>query len=310
MEIKVYTSEQKSAWDDHVKISKNGTFMHLRDFMEYHADRFTDYSFLFYKKDKLTAILPGNTNGDIFYSHQGLTYGGLIMNETSYATDVLEMFDLLISTLQAKGVTKIIYKAIPHIYHRHPAEEDLYALFRNNAILAERNISSTIRIEDPIKYTTLRKRGIKNARQASLRVNESDDIELFWKILSNNLNNKYNTAPVHSISEIRHLISLFPHNIKFFSVTDVNNDLLAGTLLFITERVAHIQYIAATEKGKLNNATDILIDHIIATFAEKSYFDYGISTEQKGDYLNKNLIHQKEGFGARGIVYDTYSIDI
>lgn len=310
MEIKAYIPEQKSAWDNHVKTSKNGTFLHLRDFMEYHADRFTDCSFLFYKKDKLAAILPGNTKEDIFYSHQGLTYGGLIMNETSYATDVLQMFDLLISTLQAKGMTKIIYKAIPHIYHRHPAEEDLYALFRNNAILAERNISSAIRIEDPIEYTTLRKRGIKNARQTSLRVNESDDIELFWKILSNNLNNKYNTTPVHSISEIRYLISLFPHNIKFFSVTDVNNDLLAGTLLFITDRVVHIQYVAATEKGKLNNATDILIDHIIATFAEKSYFDYGISTEQKGNYLNKNLIHQKEGFGARGIVYDTYSIDI
>ena len=46
--------------------------------MEYHADRFTDYSLLVYDGNKLLALLPANRSGDVLYSHAGLTYGGVI----------------------------------------------------------------------------------------------------------------------------------------------------------------------------------------------------------------------------------------
>jgi hypothetical protein len=73
----------------------------------------------------------------------------------------------------------------------------------------------------------------------------------------------------------------------------------------------HAQYVAATEEGKKLGAIDLVIDHIINTaFAHKTYFDYGISTENGGWHLNENLIHQKEGFGARGTVYNIYTIDL
>ena len=39
-------------------------------------------------------------------------------------------------------------------------------------------------------------------------------------------------------------------------------------------------------------------------------FDFGVSTEQRGSYLNEGLIFQKEGFGGRAICYDTYAIDL
>ena len=42
----------------------------------------------------------------------------------------------------------------------------------------------------------------------------------------------------------------------------------------------------------------------------EAIFDFGISTEQGGRYLNEGLIFQKEGFGARTVVYDTYELNI
>ena len=46
---------------------------------------------------------------------------------------MLEIFEHFFNYLKNKNITKLIYKVIPDIYHKIPAEEDLYALFINNA---------------------------------------------------------------------------------------------------------------------------------------------------------------------------------
>lgn len=71
-----YTSDQKIVWDSFVAASRNGTFLFMRDYMDYHADRFTDYSLMFYKGGRLLALLPGNIEDDTYCTHGGLTYGG------------------------------------------------------------------------------------------------------------------------------------------------------------------------------------------------------------------------------------------
>lgn len=312
MEIRIYTSEYKSVWDNFVRQSKNGTFLFCRDFMEYHKDRFLDYSLMFYLGDTLLALMPGHLKDKTFYSHQGLTYGGLIMGAEITVADTLSIFEHLIVTLRQQGIKKIIYKAVPHIYHRQPAEEDLYALFRHQAILIERNISSSILLNDyRIEYSDSRKRGLKKAKSNNLVVKESCDLESFWGILSQNLKEKYDTKPVHTLSEISYLKEKFPTEIKLYSVLNEQNETVAGCVVFEMETITHAQYTAATEDGKNRGAIDLLIDYIInKSDSHKTYFDYGISTEKNGLYLNEKLIYQKEGFGARGIVYDIYAIEI
>lgn len=311
MEIKIYTPEFRTEWDNFIRKSKNGTFLFYRDFIEYHGNRFNDYSLLFYEKGKLIALMPGHIEDKVFYSHRGLTYGGLIMNTETKAKDILSAFEYLTITFRHQGIKKIVYKAIPHIYHLQPAEEDQYALFRYKAVLTERNISSTIYLPDRVKYSDLRKRGIKKAGKNSLTVEPSDDYECFWNILSNNLQARYNKQPVHSLKEITYLKNKFPDNIHLFTVKDTDDNIVAGTIIFETETVSHIQYIAASEEGKKLGATDLLIDYIINNaYPDKRYFDYGVSTEDNGNYLNESLITQKEGFGARATVYDTYTINL
>lgn len=312
MKIKLYSSEYKDAWDKFVRTSKNGTFLFYRDFIEYHADRFRDYSLMFYLNDVLVALMPGHMEDRIFYSHKGLTYGGLIMGDKTTAANVLSIFEYLTTTFRHQGIRKIIYKAVPHIYHIRPAEEDLYALFRYKATLTSCNISSTLLLADRIKFSDLRKRGVKKALKNNLIVKKTTDYSGFWQILSRNLKDKYETEPVHSLAEINYLKSKFPRNIHLFTVGNTDSSsIIGGCLVFETERVAHVQYVAATEEGKRLGAIDLVIDYIINTaFAHKTYFDYGTSTENGGWHLNENLIHQKEGFGARGTVYNIYTIDL
>ena len=60
-------------------------------------------------------------------------------------------------------------------------------------------------------------------------------------------------------------------------------------------------------RGREVHALDWLFDVVIRQSLEKHpYFDFGISTENQGTYLNEGLIYQKEGFGGRGICYDWY----
>lgn len=309
MKIKLYTVDDKNTWDEFVRESKNGTFLFYRDFIEYHGSRFNDYSLMFYIDNVLVALMPGHITDKIYYSHQGLTYGGLIMSKNTTASQVLKIFEYLTVTFRHQGITKIIYKSIPHIYHRQPAEEDLYALFRYNAVLSARNISSTIRIDSRLKYSDSRKNGLKKATKNNLSVGHSTDLKSFWEILSLNLKERYGRTPVHSLEEISYLREKFPDYIHLFAARDTEGTMLGGCLVFEMEEIVHVQYTAATEEGKKKGAIDLTIDYLIDTeYTNKTYFDYGISTEDQGLHLNESLIYQKEGFGSRAIVYDTYTI--
>lgn len=297
-------------WDAFVEVAKNSTFLFYRGYMDYHEDRFVDNSLMIYKKGKLFALFPANIADNVLYSHQGLTYGGLILSRNAGGVDVMTMFDAINKYLKVQGVKKVVYKPLPYIYHHIPAEEDLYALFRLNARLLVRNISSTIYQNYKIKFTESRKSGCRKAIRNNIHVEECNDMGVFWGILTNNLVSKYHVKPVHSLEEIQLLQARFPKNIKLFMAYS-KDEPLAGTVLYLSDKVCHTQYISSSLKGKELGALDLLFDKLInEVYVEYPIFDFGQSTEQGGLYLNESLIFQKEGFGGRGIVYDIYEYEI
>lgn len=309
-EIKIYTTAEKDKWNAFVSQAKNSTFLFYREYMDYHGDRFSDCSLMIYRKGKLFALLPANCINNTLYSHQGLTYGGLLLNYKATTEDVLSIFSQINVFLRQNNVSQVIYKAIPFIYHIIPSQEDLYALFRVGAQLIERNISSSIIQKNAIRFTESRKSGLRKAFAKGVTVQESEDFVAFWKILSDNLNNKYNTKPVHNLDEILLLRNRFPQNIKLY-VAIYKGIIVAGTVLYITTQVVHTQYISASPLGKEIGGLDILLDKLInETFKAVMYFDFGQSTEQHGLFLNNSLIFQKEGFGGRGVAYDIYKYNI
>lgn len=313
-----YTPQKHQTWNEFVKQSRQGTFLFDRNYMDYHQDRFHDHSLMIYYKDKLYALLPANevvsaSNNEIpqkeLVSHQGLTYGGLLTCNKMTAELTCETFEAIGNYLKQEGFSKLTYKAIPWIYHKIPSEEDLYALIHvGKASLSAREISTTILLQNKLRFSEQRRRGVNKAKKNSLIIRQSsqEDVFAFWNILNNNLQQKYHTRPVHSNEELQLLMSRFPENIIGYSVLK-DAEVIAGTIIFITPQVIHTQYIGASEKGKEEGALDLLFDYLINQKKWNApYFDFGKSTEDRGNYLNTNLIHQKEGFGGRGVAYDTY----
>jgi hypothetical protein len=304
--VKKYESEDKNRWDDFIKRSKNGVFIFNRDYMEYHSDRFDDHSLLFFNKEKLVAVMPANIKKDKLSSHDGLTFGGIISNKKMTMTLMSEIFRELKAYLTDEGVKKVLYKAIPHIYHYLPAEEDLYALKINNAKLVKRDVSSTIHLKERIPYSRNKKRNLKNIKKTGLKIVKSHKFEDFMIIEEKRLAEKYGVKPTHTVDEINLLASRFPDNIKLFTV-ETDEEMYGGVIIFESENVAHAQYQAATDEGLKLGGTDLIFDFLINDYyKDKKYFDFGISTEKNGLYLNEGLISYKEQFGARAIVQDFY----
>jgi hypothetical protein len=305
-EIRRYSPELVDDWNGFVASSKNGTFLFDRRYMDYHADRFIDHSLMIYRRGRLYALLPGNVNGDIFYSHQGLTYGGLLMNDKTTAADVVEIFRMINAYLRAEGLKTVVYKPVPWIYHQQPSEEDLYAIIQVCDVRITRGLSSAITREHLNEWYRIRQNGVQKAKKAGVRIEQTEDYHSFWHILSNNLRERYGLNPVHTVEEIELLHQRLPENIRLF-VAKEGQQTIGGCVLYVTGRVVHSQYIAASPRGRELHALDLLFEEVIAqSLKNHAYFDFGISTEKQGTYLNQQLIYQKEGFGGRGICYEWY----
>lgn len=311
MEIYRYNqSLHQKAWDEFVTTSKNGTFLFLRNYMDYHSDRFQDHSLLIYDKNKLIAILPANQQDAILISYGGLTYGSFVTSATMTTPKMLDVFQHILDFLRQHGFTQFIYKTIPYIYHQIPAEEDRYALFMHNAKLFRRDVLSVINKEQRLPLQERRRRSVSKASKQGLKIILTQDFTCYWQILTENLHARHGTKPVHSLDEIKLLHSRFPNNIKLFICQD-HTEILAGVVIYETELVAHAQYIAANERGKQLGALDLLFVTIInEIYPDKKYFDFGIANENNGRFLNQGLIEQKEGFGGRAVVHDFYEITL
>lgn len=305
-----YNANIKESWNLFNRDSKNGIFMFDRNYMDYHADRFIDHSLMFYEDSKLIALLPLNIKDCILYSHQGLTFGGFITNSIMKQYKMLECFKALLEYMREIKVQKMIYKAIPYIYHKYPAQEDIYALSLFGAKPCRTDCSSSINLTHLLSMPKGRKAQISRAKREGVVIESSTNFQAFITLLNEVLQIRHNTQAVHSAKELELLHSRFKDNITLY-IAKQNNEILAATLLFIYPNLVHTQYLAVSERGRAVGALDLLIKTLIDTYATtKQYFDFGISTENNGLFLNEGLIAQKEGFGARTIVHSFYELDI
>lgn len=307
-EIIRYTADKAAEWNQFVAQSKNGTFLFNRSYMDYHSDRFDDYSLMVYHKGQLFALLPANRRGDTLYSHQGLTYGGLLMNRHCTTALVRDLFSQLNAFLRERHFSRVVYKPVPWIYASLPSEEDLYALCNVcHASIVSRDVASVLMLNHRLSYSTLRRRCIKKAAKAQIEVRESADWQVFWFLLEQRLMQHHDARPVHTLSEIQLLHNRFPDAVRLFAAYHEGH-MVGGTVLYFTPQTVKTQYIAADDEGLSVGALDGLFDHLITQFAEEGYifFDFGTSNMPGSDDLHDSLIFQKEGFGGRAVCYDTY----
>ena len=310
IEIVRYNASFFNLWNDFLSRSKNGVFLFHRDYMEYHADRFNDYSLMFFYKNKLIALLPANRKGATLFSHAGLTFGGLVTDKYIKIELMLNLFRIMVSELKKAGINKLIYKAVPHIYHIMPAEEDLCALPLFGARLVRRDVALCLHPMQKRLLSDGRKTSLRKGQRMGVSIQKSNDFCSFMDLLECLLKQKYNTRPVHTLEEIQLLADRFKDNIKLFTAS-LADELLAGVILFEHSTVAHVQYIATSANGKIYGGLDVLVNWLLENdYRGKQYFDFGTSSGRGGTYLNSGVIMNKESYGARTIAYDLYELSL
>ncbi len=310
--IEPYTPEKSGEWDEFVKASKNGTFLLTRPYMDYHADRFPDNSLIIrYDDGRIAALLPASLQGDTLVSHPGLTYGGFVMPRRNRAQFPMEWIGAIRSYLRGLGVRALHYKCIPYVYHREPADEDRYALFRADAQSVVCNLASVVPLNQPFT-ARLGHRAARRIQRYGLEVERAHEVAEIWHIIEDDRRIRHNTRPVHTLEEMRLLAGRFPDNITIYKTLQQGR-IVAGAVvyLFPESGVIHLQYAAANAEGFDIHAVDAIY-HVLAEELRGRYkwFDFGTSNEDGGRYLNTGMTAHKEEFGGCSVVYPQYKLDI
>jgi hypothetical protein len=306
--VEPYEAQRRADWDAVVGQARARHFLFERDYMDYHADRFADASLLVLSGGAPVAVLPASRHDDEVVSHGGLTFGGLVSGRELTVSDTVAALDAIAASLRADGVRRLVYKAVPHIYHLEAAEEDLYALHVAGARLARRDVSAAVAPGSRPAYSEERRRAIRRGAGEAIELAESDAVEPFMGLVAEVLQSRHGVEPVHSAAEMRLLADRFPGRIRLWTASE-GGGLVAGVLIYETPAVAHAQYIANGPRGRELRAGDALFDHLLTDVYPDKWFDFGISNEPGGD-LNAGLMRNKEGFGARAIAYDRYLLEL
>jgi hypothetical protein len=303
-----YAPEDRDQWDELAASARTRHFMFQRDYMEYHADRFTDASLLVVRGGRPRALFPATRHGGTVISHGGLTFGGMLSGSELTTLRTMEAVAAVSAALRAQGVTRLIYKPVPHIYHLAPAEEELYALHESGARLIRRDVSSAVPPTTRPESSRKRRHAAEQAWRSGVSVAEDGAVEPFMELVARVLEQRHGVTVTHTPAEMRWLADRFPRGIRLFTAR-VDDEMVAGALVFETPMVAHTQYIAASPRGRELSASDAVLAHLIEKRYPDRWFDFGISNEPDGS-LNEGLAHFKEGFGARAVLYDRYELDL
>ena len=313
MRIERYSQLKFDEWNQFNANCKNCLFMFDRKYMDYHSDRFVDHSLMFYDEDELIAILPMSEHENELVSHGGLTYGGFITDTKMKQHTMNDCFDILIDHARDNGFKSIRYKSIPHIYHSQPAEEDRFALFAHEARLVTIDVSTYVRLANPLKMPKGRKAQISRAKREGVEIRELTelkDFEDFIALENSVLIERHDTKAVHTGAELKLLHDRFPDNVKLIAALS-NNKLIAGTVIFVYNNVVHTQYMAADDEARTVGALDLAVNTVMLEYKDsKEWLDFGISTEHGKVYLNEGLCSQKESFGGRTGVYEVWEMGV
>ncbi|WGK65075.1 GNAT family N-acetyltransferase [Croceiramulus getboli] len=307
--VQTYRAQDAAIWNEMVRQAKNGLFLFLREFMDYHQDCFDDHSLMFYRENKLIAVLPANRKDDELVSHGGLTYGGLIYSNSIKLKTLIRIFEALFSHMNEKGFQSLVYKPVPDFYCTTHSQEVSFLLPHLKAEIIASQASAVLDIQQPAAYQTNRREGVRKARRMGLQLREEDDFESFWNaILIPVLQERHGTAPTHTLEEIERLNEVMTEQIRQFNVYQ-NEKIIAGATVFESTQVAHVQYIAAHDGKQESGALDFLFDYLIhMRYADLRYIDFGTSSASPTGAVNEGLLYWKESFGARVWPQLTYRI--
>lgn len=314
MIARAFTPADADRWDDLVARAPMATFLHTRRFLSYHRDRLQDASLTIDDEHgALQAVLPAALDpaGDTVVSHPGATFGGIVHDGGLYAEDVRRALRAAAAHYAESGHARLRYKAVPHIYHRMPSADDVWALGALGASRAACALSCAIDLAERRRPSARRARSLRKAERAGVAVSEERPLADVWPVLTEALERRHGERPVHDLEEIELLAGRFPGLIRPVTAT-LDGEVAACVVLFMSPRVAHVQYMAASQEGMGTSALDPVVERCVAlaTEAGARYFDFGTSMLNRGSELQSGLHRYKAEFGGGGVLYESYDLPL
>ncbi len=306
----LYEATDCKVWNVFIDKAKNATFLFNRDFMDYHKDRFDDFSLMVFENEKLLAVLPANKVGNEVFSHQGLTYGGLIVQNSIGFAVVEIIFLQILDFLNNNSIATLHVKPVVSIYQKNASFEINYLLSLKGAELYRRDMNLAIDFSKTVKISKSKLKHYKREIGLGLSIKKENEFENFWnKVLIPRLKEKHQASPVHTLYEIQYLNSRFPDSIYQYNVY-FDDEIIAGITIFNFGNVVKSQYGATTILGEKYRALDYLFINLIAHYKEKvAYFDMGTVNENAGKKINYGLLKQKEELGCSIYTLDFYKVN-
>lgn len=316
IEVYAYCPEHAAAWDTFCDGALNATFLHSRRFLSYHGKRFNDLSLLIVTAGKIVGVFPAAvspTDPNLVVSHPGATYGGIVHQGWLTGTRMIDAIAVMREYYGNRRYLRLLYKAVPLIYTKTPAQDDIYAMFRLGAKKVRCDLSCAIDLQGAARLvpSERRSRGLKKATKVVSLSSDRTLLGELWAVIAKNLARKHNALPVHTLQELALLMDRFPTQIAIHCAL-LEGRVEAGILLFISAHVWHAQYIASSERGYDVSALDAVFEAAITAARENGvrYFDFGTSNESSGLILNEGLYRFKSEFGGGGVAHEFLEISL
>lgn len=269
--------------------------------MDYHNDCFKDFSLMVFEKNNLVAICPANSLENEIFSHQGLTYGGIVFKQDVDKAKLKTIFKGILNFLKTLNLQSFSIKSLPLFYHHKQIDLLGDVLDMQNEKVYRTDKVLAVDYNQPF---TIHKTKLKNFRKnhnKDFKIKQTDDFCEFWnEVLIPRLKEKHGAKPVHNLEEITLLKSRFPKNIIQFNIY-LNDEILAGITIFDKGKVVKSQYGATTYKGEKERALEYLFLFLIHKYKDdgKQFFSMGTVTDfNRPQNYNAGLLKQKEELGC------------
>ncbi len=309
-QVEKFDLANRNGWDSYVDSARTPLFLFKRDYMEYHADRYPDFSIIVRGSEQIAAIFPATGSESRIYSHAGLSFGGLLASPEIRLRGFIEVYFRILLFLRKAGFNELIVKQIPS-FLRHPSSEaEDYALFLAGGQLYRRDANLVVQPRE-YKISSRKLRSVKKAISSGVVTLEDQSLVDFWRdVLEPNLASRHGAKPVHSVDEIILLKDRFPAQIRLYT-SHIGNEMVAGILVYEYGDAIHCQYISSTDKGRKVGALDLLVHNLITKwYSARLFISLGTSNREDGKVLNVGLAEWKEGFNANTYCHNFIKVSL
>ncbi|MCI8378508.1 MAG: GNAT family N-acetyltransferase [Lachnospiraceae bacterium] len=306
--------------------STNGEFIHAPFFLEYHPkNRFTDDSVAIFDLNcgtvagvMMAAVDPNNKRCVI--SHPGTTFAGPVVKNGASISLKERIVSMLLNYYESI-YSKICIKTVPEIYTTQCYGEISYFLLKrgyNIGMTALANVANISKYHSEDEVFELYKGKRRNHIRKAIALNnfklESNKTirKDVWDHMTDNLCKKFHSRPTHSYSEVCSLVERCPEYIKAYYANSKDGDYGAFALIFQFKNVFHTQYLDTNYAYAGQYPNLFLIHHLFLEAIKTgcTFFSFGSSTENGGNYLNQGLHNYKAEYGGGSIILPIYQKDL